>query len=118
MVDDNEMNLKLMSGILSRAGFVVVTAQTGEEALATAQHEVPSAVLMDVTLPTIDGLQATRLMKSDQALASIPVVAVTAWATSEDRERAKHAGCVDFIEKPFRINTLLDVVRRVTDGTG
>ena len=110
------MNLKMFSAVLDRAGFVTVTAMNGEDALETARRERPSVVLMDVSLPTIDGLEVTRRMKSDPELAQIPVIAVTAWVSPEDRERALSAGCAEFLSKPVSMKDLVSAVRRLAGG--
>jgi len=107
------MNLKMFGAILDRAGFATVTAVTGEEALDRARRDKPAVVLMDIGLPTIDGLETTRRMKADPELARIPVIAVTAWVSAEDRERALAAGCVEFLSKPVSMNDLLGAVRRL-----
>ncbi|HTZ53023.1 MAG TPA: response regulator [Spirochaetia bacterium] len=118
LVDDDDMNLKMFGAILDRAGFATVTAVTGEEALDTARRTRPAVILMDIGLPTIDGLETTRRMKSDPELALIPVIAVTAWASSEDRERAMSAGCVAFLSKPVSMKDLIEAVRRSVGGPG
>jgi CheY-like chemotaxis protein len=114
VVDDNDLNLKLFTVVLGRAGYRVLTAESGEEGLEIARREIPNAVLMDVKLPGIDGLEATRRMKADPALAPIPVVAVTAWAGEEDRQRALSAGCSQFVTKPVEMKELVQIVRQVT----
>ena len=118
VVDDNRQNLKLFTAILSRGGFTVATAETAEEAMQTMRRILPAVVFMDLSLPGIDGLEATRRVRKDPALASIPVVAVTAWARTEDRERALDAGCVDFLAKPVSSKDLLGVARRLAGVTG
>jgi two-component system cell cycle response regulator DivK len=116
VVDDNELNLKLVAVIMTRAGFRVLSAETAEEALEIARRELPHVVLMDIKLPAMDGLEATRLMKADPALSAIPVVAVTALARPEDRAAALSAGCVDFVTKPLDMKQLVRIVQRVTGG--
>ena len=114
VVDDNDLNLKLLKVVLGRAGYRVLTAESGEEGLEIARREIPHAVLMDLKLPGIDGLETTRLMKADPVLAPIPVVAVTAWAGEEDREMALSAGCSCFVSKPVEMKELVQIVRNVT----
>ena len=111
-VDDNELNLKLFSKALVRAGYRVIEARTGEECLARLRGERPAVVLMDVKLPGMDGIEATRRMKSDPALAGIPVIVVTAYAMQEDRDKAFDAGCAEFMTKPFHIRELVEAVHR------
>ena len=118
VVDDSVQNLKLFKTILSRGGFTVLTVETGDEALVTARRVLPALVLMDLSLPGTDGLEVTRRFKADPNLASIPVVAVTAWARTEDRERALNAGCADFLAKPVTSKDLLSVARRIVGVTG
>ena len=118
VVDDSVQNLKLFKAILSRGGFAVLTVENGDEAIRTARRAMPALVLMDLSLPGTDGLEVTRRFKADPALASIPVVAVTAWARTEDRERALAAGCVDFLAKPVSSKDLVSVARRVTGVIG
>jgi two-component system, cell cycle response regulator DivK len=112
-VDDNELNLKLFSKALVRAGYRVLLARTGEECFELLKTERPGVILMDVKLPGMDGIEATRRLKADAALATIPVIVVTAYAMQEDRAKALDAGCVEFITKPFHIRDLLEAVRRV-----
>jgi CheY-like chemotaxis protein len=101
LVDDNGMNMQLQGDLLELAGFVVLKAVTAEEALGRAYLDLPDLVLMDVSLPGMDGLAATRLLKSDPRTAAIPVVALTAQAMSGDREEALEAGCDGYIVKPI-----------------
>jgi two-component system cell cycle response regulator DivK len=112
-VDDNELNLKLFSRVLVPHGYRVLEARTGEECLEILRKERPHVVLMDVKLPGMSGLDATRIMKTDPALAGIPVIVVTAYAMEEDRMKAFEAGCVEFMTKPFHVRELVDAVRRV-----
>ncbi|HET6484842.1 MAG TPA: response regulator [Spirochaetia bacterium] len=118
VVDDSIQNLKLFKAILSRGGFAVLTVENGDEAITAARRATPALVLMDLTLPGTDGLEVTRRFKADPDLASIPVVAVTAWARTEDRERALEAGCADFLAKPVSSKDLVSVARRLTGVTG
>jgi two-component system cell cycle response regulator DivK len=112
-VDDNDLNLKLFSKALAREGYRVLEARTAEECLELLKHEHPHVVLMDVKLPGMNGIEATRQMKSQPALAGIPVIVVTAYAMEEDRAKAFEAGCVEFLTKPFHLNELIEAVRRV-----
>ena len=118
VVDDSVQNLKLFKAILSRGGFTVLTVETGDEAIVTARRVMPALVLMDLSLPGTDGLEVTRRFKADPALASVPVVAVTAWARTEDRERALEAGCVGFLAKPVTSKDLVSMARRIAGVTG
>ena len=107
LVEDNEMNRDMLSRRLIRRGYEVVMAVDGADALAAAARERPDLILMDMSLPTIDGWEATRRLKADAALRAIPVIALTAHAMSGDRERALDAGCDEFDTKPVDFDRLL-----------
>jgi two-component system cell cycle response regulator DivK len=111
-VDDSDLNLKLFSKALGRAGYRVLEARSGEECLTRARQERPHVVLMDVKLPGMSGIEATRQMKAEPGLAGIPVIVVTAFAMEEDRLRAFEAGCDEFMTKPFHIRELVEAVQR------
>src|SRR3954452_2271963 len=96
LVEDNEMNRDMLSRRLARKGFDVVMAVDGSEAVTMAQSEHPDLILMDMSLPVIDGWEATRLVKTTEVTAHIPVIALTAHAMSGDREKALSAGCDDY----------------------
>lgn len=101
IVEDHELNLEALSRLLTRRGYLVLGAQSGEEGLRMAAERPPDLVLMDIGLPGIDGYEATRRLKADQATAPIPVIALTAHALVSDREMAFQAGCSDFDTKPI-----------------
>jgi CheY-like chemotaxis protein len=107
LVEDNEMNRDMLSRRLIRSGYEVVMAVQGEEGVALARSATPDLVLMDMSLPVLDGWEATRLLKSDPATREIPVIALTAHAMSGDREKAREAGCDDFDTKPVEYPRLL-----------
>jgi two-component system cell cycle response regulator DivK len=114
LVEDNEMNRDMLSRRLMRNGFEVVVAVDGEQAVALAQSELPDLILMDMSLPVIDGWEATRRVKANKATSHIPIIALTAHAMSGDREKTLNAGCDDYDTKPIemprllgKINTLL-----------
>ena len=107
LVEDNELNRDMLSRRLVRRGHEVAMAVDGAQALAAARSEAPVLVLMDMSLPVIDGWEATRRLKADPALRDIPVIALTAHAMSGDRERALEAGCDDFDTKPIEFERLL-----------
>ena len=100
-VDDNELNLKLISRLLTIEGHDVITATTGPDAISLAIELHPQLILMDVDLPGMDGLEATRRLKSDPRTTDVPVIAVSAYAMASDRARALDAGCVDYVTKPL-----------------
>ena len=107
LVEDNELNRDMLSRRLVRRGHVVAMAVDGAQALVAARSEAPALVLMDMSLPVIDGWEATRRLKADPELRHIPVIALTAHAMSGDRERALEAGCDDFDTKPIEFERLL-----------
>jgi CheY-like chemotaxis protein len=100
LVEDNEMNRDVLSRRLQRRGFEVLLAADGAEGISKAKAEAPDLVLMDMSLPIIDGWEATRRLKSDATTGAIPVIALTAHAMMGDRDRALGAGCVDYHTKP------------------
>lgn len=117
LVEDNEMNRDMLSRRLERRGYEVIVAVDGEEGVARARAEAPDLVLMDMSLPVLDGWEATRQLKSAPETKSIPVVALTAHAMSGDREKATEAGCDDFDTKPVDFPRLLSKVEALLGGT-
>lgn len=107
LVEDNEMNRDVMFRLLSRRGYQVVFAEDGEAAIEQAQVERPDLVLMDISLPKIDGYEATRRLRESEAGRVIPIIALTAHAMTSDREKAFEAGCTDFETKPVEFPRLL-----------
>jgi two-component system, cell cycle response regulator DivK len=117
VVEDNERNLKLLRDVLEYAGYDVRTAATAEDGIALAVSEPPDLVLMDLQLPGIDGMEALRRLRESPRTADIPVVAVTAQAMKQDRERALRAGFTGYVEKPISVRAFPDQVRRfLADG--
>lgn len=107
LVEDNELNRDMLSRRLARRGHTVTIAVDGAQAVAAVQAVPPQLVLMDMSLPVIDGWEATRRIKADPALRHVPVIALTAHAMAGDRERALAAGCDDFDTKPIEFERLL-----------
>src|ERR1700722_12205532 len=107
LVEDNEMNRDMLARRLRRKGYEVVAAGDGREAVAVALAQPVDLILMDLSLPVLDGWEATRLLKADSLTWSIPVIALTAHAMAGDRERALDAGCDDFDTKPVDFNRLV-----------
>ena len=107
LVEDNEMNRDMLSRRLERKGYQVVLAVDGQSGVELAGTEAPDLVLMDMSLPVLDGWEATRRLKADPATAHLPVIALTAHAMSGDRERAIAAGCDDYDTKPIELARLL-----------
>jgi CheY-like chemotaxis protein len=110
LVEDNEMNRDMLSRRLERKGYEVVIAVNGQEGVELVSSTRPDLILMDLSLPIIDGWEATRRIKSDPATASIPVIALTAHAMAEDRAKAMAAGCDDFDIKPVDLPRLLEKI--------
>lgn len=113
LVEDNEDNLRIYSTILTYSGFQVLEATDGEMGLATARAERPDLILMDVSIPKVDGWEATRQLKADAATRHIPVIALTAHALASDRERALEVGCDGYIPKPAEPRAVVAEVQRV-----
>lgn len=116
VVEDNERNLKLLRDVLEYAGYDVRVARTGEDGVTLAVKEPPDLVLMDLQLPGIDGMEALRQLRESPRTADIPVVAVTAQAMKQDRERALDAGFDGYVEKPISVRAFPDQVRRFLSG--
>lgn len=107
LVEDNEMNRDMLSRRLIRRGFDLVYAMDGEEAVRMAKENMPDLILMDMSLPIIDGWEATRRIKNNPETAAIPIIALTAHALAGDREKAIEAGCQDYDTKPIELDRLL-----------
>lgn len=118
LVEDNEMNRDMLSRRLLRKGFEVVMAEDGAAGVTRAGSEAPALILMDMSLPVIDGWEATRRIKADPATAAIPVIALTAHAMAEDRDKALAAGCDDYDTKPIDLDRLLGKINAWLDKTG
>ena len=112
LVEDNEMNRDMLSRRLVRRKFEVIIAEDGLRGVEMAASEKPDLVLMDLSLPVIDGWEATRRLKADPGTASIPIIALTAHAMSRDREKAFEIGCNEFDTKPIDLPRLLEKIRR------
>ncbi len=110
LVEDNEMNRDMLSRRLERKGFEVVMAVDGQAGVDMASSSNPDIILMDLSLPIIDGWEATRRIKADSATQNIPVIALTAHAMAGDEEKAREAGCDDYDTKPVNLNRLLEKI--------
>ncbi len=106
LVEDNEMNRDMLSRRLARQGYTVVCAVDGRQGLERARAERPDLILMDLSLPVLDGWEATRQLKADPDLRRIPVIALTAHAMASDEEQARAAGCDDYDTKPVELSRL------------
>ncbi len=116
LVEDNEMNRDMLSRRLERRGYEVIVAVDGAEGVARARAEAPDLVLMDMSLPVLDGWEATRQLKAAPETKSIPVIALTAHAMAGDREKALDAGCDDFDTKPIDLPRLLGKLEGLLGG--
>ena len=113
LVEDNQMNRDMLSRRLKRAGYGVILAIDGREAISMAWSEMPNLILMDLSLPNLDGWEATRRLKADRATKQIPVIALTAHALVDDREKALAAGCDDYDTKPVEFKRLLGKIENL-----
>jgi len=112
-VEDNEFNLKIVRQLLSRTSYRLIEAMDGESGVATAQNELPDLILMDVQLPKLSGLDATRQLRADAKTAAIPIVVITSFALSGDAEKAKAAGASAYLAKPYSPRELLQLIRNL-----
>ena len=112
IVEDNELNMKLFHDLLDAHGYETIQTRNGMEALALAREHRPDLILMDIQLPEVSGLEVTKWLKEDDALRSIPVVAVTAFAMKGDEERIREGGCEAYLSKPISVATFLDTIRQ------
>jgi CheY-like chemotaxis protein len=113
LVEDNELNRDMLSRRLLRKGYDVLIAKDGAEGAAIAASEKPDLVLMDMSLPVLDGWEATRRLKAVPETRSIPVIALTAHAMSDDKQKALQAGCDDYDTKPIELPRLLEKIERL-----
>jgi len=111
VVDDHEDNRRILRDLLRNAGYEVVEARTGEDGVATAKARTPDLILMDIQLPGIDGYEATRRIKADDALRRIPLIVVTSYALSGDDTKALAAGADAYVAKPFSPRAILAKIR-------
>ncbi len=113
LVEDNEMNRDMLSRRLERKGYEVIIAVDGEEGIALAQSEKPHLILMDLSLPVINGWDATRQLKDAPETRSIPVIALSAHAMADDRQKAIGAGCDEYDSKPIEFSRLLEKMQKL-----
>jgi two-component system cell cycle response regulator DivK len=111
VVEDQEDNRQILRDLLKSADYEMTEAETGEEAIAAVARQRPGLILMDIQLPGIDGYEATRRIKADPALSSIPIIAVTSYALSGDEDKCREAGCDGYVSKPYSPRQLLAKVR-------
>jgi two-component system cell cycle response regulator DivK len=116
VVEDVEENRRVVRQILGRLGVTLLEAQDGREGVAMAKRELPDLILMDLSLPILDGWEATRQLKADAATAKIPIVAVTAHAMAGDEQRARASGCDGYVAKPLDVTSFGAYVERILMG--
>ena len=117
IVEDDELNRDSLRRLLRRRGFEIVLAIDGEEGVAVARAEAPDLILMDMSLPVVDGWEATRQIKADPAMQATPIIALTAHAMTSDRDKALAAGCDDFDTKPIDLDRLLPKIHALLTTT-
>jgi two-component system cell cycle response regulator DivK len=115
IVEDNELNMKLFHDLLEAQGYQTLETREGLQALSLARKHRPDLILMDIQLPEISGLEVTKWLKEDDDLATIPVIAVTAFAMKGDEERIREGGCEAYLSKPISVGLFLSTVRKFLD---
>ncbi|MFC4270964.1 response regulator [Sneathiella chungangensis] len=111
IVEDNDLNMKLFHDLLDAHGYNTIQTKDGMEALSLAREHSPDLILMDIQLPEVSGLEVTKWIKEDEALKSIPVIAVTAFAMKGDEEKIREGGCEAYIAKPISVGNFLETVK-------
>ena len=115
LIEDNELNLDMLTRRLERKGFSVISAGDGLSGFKKANQEVPELIIMDLSLPILDGWEAAKKLKENTVTKSIPIIALTAHAMKGDRQKALNAGCDDYDTKPVNFDRLLVKINKVTD---
>ena len=118
LVEDNEMNRDMLSRRLERKGYQIVIAVDGQQALEFAVAEKPDLILMDMSLPVMDGWEATRRLKAGEATRQIPIIALTAHAMAEDERKSREAGCNEYDTKPIELPRLLEKMEALLGKSG
>jgi two-component system, cell cycle response regulator DivK len=118
IVEDNEMNRDMLSRRLARRGYQIIMAADGEEGITVATAEIPDLILMDMSLPVVDGWEATRRIKAEPLTRTIPVIGLTAHAMAGDREKVLEAGCDDYDTKPVELPRLLEKIEALLTRAG
>jgi len=111
-VEDNEYNLKIVRQLLARTAYKLIEAKDGESGVETALRELPDLILMDIQLPKLSGLDATRRLRADPKTAAIPIIVITSFALSGDDQKAKDAGASAYLAKPYSPRELLEMIRK------
>ena len=115
VIEDNDVNMKLVNDLLESRGYSILQAKNGEEGWRMARERHPDLILMDIRLPDVSGIEVTERLKKDETLKSIPVIAVTAFATNGDEKKYCESGCDGYIAKPISIPTFLETLERFLD---
>jgi len=112
-VEDNEYNLKIVRQLLARTSYRLIEAMDGQLGVETARRELPDLILMDIQLPKLSGLDATRMLRADPKTAAIPIIVITSFALSGDDQKAKDAGASAYLAKPYSPRELLQMIRKL-----
>lgn len=112
IVEDNELNMKLFEDLLEAHGYGTIQTSDGHKVMDMARKHKPDLIIMDIQLPEISGLEVTEMLKKDEELKSIPVIAVTAFAMKGDEEKIRQRGCEDYIAKPISVTKFIDVINK------
>jgi two-component system cell cycle response regulator DivK len=112
IVEDNDLNMKFFNDLLQANGYNTLQSKKGCDVMSLAHEHKPDLILMDIKLPKISGLEVTKMLKADDDLKSIPVIAVTAFAMKGDEEKIRNVGCEEYLSKPISIPTFLDTVAK------
>jgi two-component system cell cycle response regulator DivK len=118
VIEDNKDNLKIVTYSLQRAGYTVRAAESGEEGLRMAVEEKPAFILMDINLPGMDGIETTKKIRASRSNGSIPIIAITSYAMTGDREKILTAGCNGYIEKPIDPITIVEQIHKIIEACG
>nr|MBF0221890.1 response regulator [Desulfobulbaceae bacterium] len=118
VVEDNQDNLELISIALKRSGYKVISAETGEMGVEIAVQERPYFIVMDIDLPGIDGFEATRRLRASEANCDIPIIAITSFAMSGDKDKIIGIGCNGYFEKPINPLTIVDDINKILEELG
>ncbi|MBT3793299.1 MAG: response regulator [Rhodospirillales bacterium] len=113
IVEDNELNMKLFHDLLEAYGYATVQTKNGREAVGLAREHHPDLILLDIQLPEISGLEITKILKADDDLKSIPIIAVTAFAMKGDEEKIREGGCEAYIAKPISVDNFISTIQRI-----